>query len=301
MPRVSIGLPVYNGENFLEAALVSLLNQTYEDFELIISDNASSDRTEDICRSYASKDKRIKYFRNDTNRGAIFNYNQVFELSSGEYFKWAAHDDVVADRFLEKAVSVLDRDPAVVICLSKVKFIDDRGAILERYNYRSRGLSIRASERFCDLVISTHIVTEIFGLIRTSVLKRVGPQGGYVGSDRVMLGELALMGQFYEIPEYLFFHREHAKTASNLYSDPRLYDVWYAPERANKYIRFPYWKLLIEYLRSIRNAPLSGRERVRCYLGMLRWLRVFRHRLIDDGLVAMKQSRGYFRRKTVPS
>src|SRR4029079_828820 len=300
MPRVSIGLPVYNGENFLEAALVSLLNQTYEDFELIISDNASSDRTEEICRSYASKDKRIKYFRNDTNRGAMFNYNRVFELSSGEYFKWAAHDDVVADTFLEKAVSALDRDPAVLLCLSKVKFIDDRGAILEQYNPRSRGLSIKAHERFCDLVISTHIVTEIFGLIRASVLKEVGPQGAYVGSDRVLLGELALIGHFYQIPECLFFHREHANTASNLYADPRLYDVWYAPERANKYIRFPYGKLLSEYLRSIRDAPLAGRERVRCYLGMLRWLRVFRHRLIDDVLVAMKQ-RGYFRRKTVPA
>src|SRR6476659_693275 len=297
MPRVSIGLPVYNGENFLEAGLVSLLNQTYEDFELIVSDNASSDRTEEICRSYASKDKRIKYFRNDTNRGAMFNYNRVFELSSGEYFKWSAHDDVVANTFLEKAVSVLDSDPAVVLCLSKVKFIDERGAILEQYNYRPRGLSTRASERFCDLVISTHIITEVFGLIRTSVLKRVMPQGSYVGSDRVLLGELALIGPFYQIPEYLFFHREHPKTASNFYRDPLLYDVWYAPERANQRIRFPNWRLLKEYLRSIRQAPLSGRERVRCYLGMVLWLRAFRARLIDDGLVVMKQSTGYFRRK----
>ena len=298
MPRVSIGLPVYNGERFIEAALASLLSQTYEDFELIISDNASSDRTEEICRSYASKDKRIKYFRSDTNRGAAFNYNRVLELSSGEYFKWAAHDDVVADRFLEKAVPVLDRDPTVVLCLSKVKFIDERGAILDQYNYRSRGLSIRAYERFCDLVISTHIVTEVFGLIRASVLNRT-PHGGYTGSDRVLLGELALIGRFYEVPEYLFFHREHSQTASNLHCDPRLYDVWYAPERAKTHFRFPTWKLLIEYLRSIRDAPLSGRERVRCYLGMVRWLRAFRYKLIDDGLVAMRQITGNFRRKSV--
>ena len=290
MPRVSIGLPVYNGENFLEAALVSLLNQTYEDFELIISDNASSDRTEEICRSYISKDKKIKYFRSDTNRGAAFNFNRILELSSGEYIKWAAHDDVVADRFLEKAVSVLDRDPAVVLCLSKVKFIDEQGAILDQYNYRSRGLSIRADERFCDLVISTHVNTEIFGLIRASALKRT-PHGGYAGSDRVLIGELALIGRFYEVPEYLSFHREHSQRASNLHRDLRSYDGWFAPERAKKRIRFPTWKLLIEHLRSIRDAPLSGRERVRCYLGMVRWLRAFRCRLIDDVLVAMKQSR----------
>jgi glycosyltransferase involved in cell wall biosynthesis len=281
--------------------VVSLLNQTYEDFELIISDNASSDRTEEICRSYASKDKRIKYFRSDTNRGAMTNYDRVLELSSGEYFKWAAHDDVVADTFLEKAVSVLDKDPTVVLCLSKVKFIDEHGAILDQYNRRSRGLSIRAHERFCDLVISTHIVTELFGLTRASVLKRMPLQGRYVGSDRVLLGQLALMGQFYEIPEYLFFHREHSQTASNVHRDPRSYDVWYAPERANKRIRFPNWNLLRHHLRSIRNAPLSRRERGLCYLGMVRWLRAFWRRLIDDVLVVMKQSRGYFRRKTVPA
>jgi len=300
MPRVSIGLPVYNGENFLEAAVVSLLNQTYEDFELIISDNASSDRTEEICRFYASKDKRIKYFRSDTNRGGAFNYNRVHELSSGEYFKWAAHDDVVADTFLEKAVSVLDSNPAVILCLSKVKFIDEQGAILDQCDRRSRGLSIRADERFFDLVISTHINTELFGLIRASVLKR-SPKGGYAGSDRVLLGELALSGRFYQIPEYLFFHREHSQTASNVHLDLRMFDSWFAPERAKKRFRFPSWKLLVEHLRSIRDAPLSRRERVRCYLGMVRWLRAFRHRLIDDVLVATKQSRGYFRRKTMPA
>ena len=303
MPRVSIGLPVYNGENFLEAALVSLLNQTYKDFELIISDNASSDRTEDICRSYASKDKRIKYFRNDTNRGAMFNFNRVFELSSGEYFKWAAHDDAHADTYLEKCVSMLDQHDSAVLCLPKVRFINGKGEIIDdiRPGSRSRGLSPTPHERFFDLVVSDHIITEIFGLIRTSALKRIPPQGSYVGSDRVMLGQLALRGHFYEVPEYLFFHRQHPQKASNLHRDPLLYDVWYAPERANKRFRFPNWKLLIEHLRSVRDAPLSGRERVRCYLAMVRWLRAFRHRLIDDALVAMKQSRGYFRRKTMPA
>ena len=99
-PRVSIGLPVYNGENFLEFALDSILGQTFQDFELIISDNASTDATESICRRYAAKDSRIRYYRNPNNQGAAQNYNRVFALARGEYFKWAAHDDVCKPNYL---------------------------------------------------------------------------------------------------------------------------------------------------------------------------------------------------------
>jgi glycosyltransferase involved in cell wall biosynthesis len=90
IPRVSIGLPVFNGEKYLAEALDSILSQTYRDFKLIISDNASTDRTEQICREYAAKDRRIRYYRNEKNIGAPKNFNRVFELSSGKYFRWDA-------------------------------------------------------------------------------------------------------------------------------------------------------------------------------------------------------------------
>src|SRR5882762_1549884 len=115
MPRISIGLPVYNGENFITDALESILGQTYTDFELIISDNASTDRTEALCKSYAARDPRIRYWRNAENLGAARNFNRVFELSSGEYFKWTAHDDVLAPDYLEKCIEASDRDPSVVL------------------------------------------------------------------------------------------------------------------------------------------------------------------------------------------
>ncbi len=124
MPRVSVGLPVYNGENFIKDALDSILAQTFEDFELIISDNASTDGTQQICRQYTSKDQRIRYIRNDGNIGASKNFNQVFELSSGEYFKWIAHDDLCAPEFLERCVEVLDQDPSIVLCFARPKAID---------------------------------------------------------------------------------------------------------------------------------------------------------------------------------
>lgn len=122
--RVSIGMPVYNGEPFLRETLDAILAQTFRDFELIISDNASTDATEQICREYAAQDKRISYSRNQQNIGASANFNRVFKLSSGEYFKWSAADDLHASDFLAKCVEILDRDRSVVLCHSQVQIIN---------------------------------------------------------------------------------------------------------------------------------------------------------------------------------
>src|SRR5262249_36899823 len=147
-PRVSIGMPVYHGEPFLKEALDSILAQTYSDFELIISDNASTDRTQEICTAYAAKDKRIQYSRNDKNLGAAKNYNRVFELSSGEYFKWAAHDDICAPDFLVRCITVLDQDPSVVLCYPREIGIDEQGKFLGNRPYKLDTSLTKPSERF---------------------------------------------------------------------------------------------------------------------------------------------------------
>src|SRR5262249_60446249 len=104
----SVGLPVFNGESYLESAITSVLGQTFEDFELIICDNASTDRTAEICNDYAARDSRIRYFRNPRNLGAAPNYNLAFSQARGRYFKWLAHDDRMRPSFLAKTVRVLD-------------------------------------------------------------------------------------------------------------------------------------------------------------------------------------------------
>src|ERR1041385_3327059 len=110
-PKVSVGLPVYNAENYLDDTLRNLLSQSYRDFELIISDNASTDTTEEICRDYAAKDQRIMYQRNNCNMGIAWNHNRVFHLSSGEFFMWAAHDDVRTTDYISQCVAALETDP----------------------------------------------------------------------------------------------------------------------------------------------------------------------------------------------
>lgn len=101
IPKVSIGMPVFNGELFIREALDSLLAQTFIDFELIISDNASTDGTESICREYAVKDSRIRYVRQPKNRGGIFNLQFLLDEAVGEYFMWAAADDVWSDNWID--------------------------------------------------------------------------------------------------------------------------------------------------------------------------------------------------------
>src|SRR5215470_5950299 len=146
--RVSIGLPVYNGAHFLKEALDALLSQTFGDFELIISDNASTDGTQEICRAYASIDRRIRYYRHEQNRGAAWNHNNVFRLSTSEYFKWAAHDDVCAPQYLERCVKVLDHTHVTVLCYTQSIIIDEHGKHLRHYSARCGVRSPRPYERF---------------------------------------------------------------------------------------------------------------------------------------------------------
>jgi glycosyltransferase involved in cell wall biosynthesis len=152
-PRVSMGMPVYNGEKYIEEAIESILAQTYIDFELIISDNASTDRTQEICQGYADHDERIRYYRNPTNLGAAPNYNRTFQLSSGEYFKWAEDDDLIATDFLVKCVEVLDQDPNIVLCFPIARVIDENGTILGDYEYKSDTSSPEPHIRFRNLVL----------------------------------------------------------------------------------------------------------------------------------------------------
>ena len=106
-PKVSIGMPVYNGEKFIRETLDSLVMQTFTDFELIISDNNSKDNTEAICREYTVKDKRIRYVRQSENRGQLLNFQFVLNEAVGEYFMWASADDLFSPKWLANLTSSL--------------------------------------------------------------------------------------------------------------------------------------------------------------------------------------------------
>lgn len=264
MPTLSIGLPIYNGDNFGEHAIRSLLAQTYTDFELIIADNASTDRTAEICRSYAAQDPRIRYFRHAENMGAAYNFNFAFAQASGRYFKWASHDDVLAPAYLARCVEALDRDEAMVLSHTRTNLIDAQGAHLEDDNYPMRLASDRAHERFRDLSIIRHDCFLVFGVIRRDALQQTPLIGNYVGSDRVLLCELALHGKFFEAPEFLFSRRRHSGTSCDL-SEREERVAWFDPTKAGT-ITYPNWRILQECAAAIQRAPQPAATKLRCHL-----------------------------------
>lgn len=276
-PRVSIGLPVYNGENYLESTLDALLAQTFTDFELIISDNASTDRTQEICLDYAARDRRIRYVRNATNIGAVKNYNQTVALARGTYFKWNGHDDPCAPTFLEQCVAALDRDPSVVLAYTKSRIIDEQGKdravhlLTAIENKRKRRISApQAHQRFYDAVIHFPLVA-IFGVMRLDVLKKTPLHGAYISADMVLLGELAILGRFYEVPAFLMYRRIHGEQPWMMTMDMRVWAAWYDPSKGKKW-EIPHWRLFWEYLASIKRAAPNARVALWCYLVMVIWV-----------------------------
>jgi glycosyltransferase involved in cell wall biosynthesis len=285
-------MPVYNGENFVREAIESILGQTFGDFELVLSDNASTDSTEEICREYAHLDARVTYHRNAENIGASGNYTRAFELTRGEYFKWAAHDDVCLPGFLASCVHVLDADPSVVLCCARTRTIDAHGCPGKRWPSRPAAAADDPATRFQE-VLARNDTFPIWGVMRREVLERTPLLGSYPEHDRPLLAELSLYGRFHEIDEFLFLEREHVGRSVRAYDARRPHEavVWYDPRQAGKLI-FPAWRLLREYLAAVRRAPLSAGERARCHLLIGRWAMRSRRELLRDLQLAAARGRG---------
>jgi glycosyltransferase involved in cell wall biosynthesis len=301
-PLVSIGLFVYNGDRFLEAAIESILNQTFKDFELIISDNCSTDRSEEICRRYAEQDSRIRYYRADRNRGAGWNLRNVYFKATGKYFKWAAHDDMIQLDFLRLCVDALEADDSLVVAHSLTRVIDEQGQFVENYEWHFRTESPDPVVRFKDLLLNDHLCYQIFGVMRMSALKTLPPQGSYVNSDGVLLAQMGLIGRFCEIPEFLFMATRHSKQSTQVkpvrLKAPRFRltnrhgtlpgPEWWDPNKTTS-ITFPEWRMLREYFLTITQAPVTPWQRLRCYLLLLPWLWKHFRRMGKDLLIAADQ------------
>jgi glycosyltransferase involved in cell wall biosynthesis len=301
-PRLSIGLPVYNGERYLAEAVDSLLTQSFDDFELIISDNASTDRTSDICRRYAQQDSRIHYYRQPQNIGLAPNHNFVVEQARGEYFKWAASDDLYGHDLLLRCVAALDRQPEVVLADSWTAAVDGAGKVTQAYGYPLATDRPTAPERFRSFLFGNSGMFEAgeddgrrltrfdnqgilraddqYGVIRTDVLRKVAPLGSYHHADRILMAEILLHGPFHETPEWLYFRREHEERAyraglGNGRSAIQNRAVIHDPGRASRF-RHPTIRLVVEYLMgyvwAIRRAPLSHAERRACYRELVAWM-----------------------------
>jgi glycosyltransferase involved in cell wall biosynthesis len=271
-PRLSIGLPVYNGEKYLAESFDALLGQTYDDFELIVSDNASTDGTAEICRRYMKQDSRIRYVYQPRNLGAAANHNFVVGEARGELFKWAAADDIYAPDLLKYCVDALDEYPHVVLAHSWTALIDSAGKVTEEIEYPLATASLQAPERFRSMLYGK-AGDDIYGVIRTEVLRRTSLHNSYHHSDRTITAEIALRGPFYQVPDWLYFRRDHPDRAERARPTVRSRCANMDPRRADR-LRHPTIRLYTEYLwgfvAAIRHAPLSPADRRQCY-GCLAW------------------------------
>jgi glycosyltransferase involved in cell wall biosynthesis len=278
--KLSVGLPVRNGEKYLEQALESLLDQSFSDFELIVSDNASTDRTPAIARLFASRDERVRYTRSETNLGAAANFNRVFQLSSGRYFKWAAYDDVCGRDFLLRCVESLDGDSRLILAYPRIVWIDEGGNQVQPVRSRLSVTSPMPSARFGNVMSVLNWCLPIFGAIRREALEMTSLMTS-VGSDHVLLAELSLHGRFHEIPEALFFHRHHRERYVNSHQTVRQKADWWDPAW-RRTLRMPKWHQLSRYIAAIGRAPLSTRERLACYVHVGHWVMRSAGSLMED-------------------
>lgn len=268
-PRVTIGIPVYNGGRYLAEAIEAALGQTFRDLELVISDNASTDGvTEAICREHAARDPRVRYYRNARNMGASWNYNRVVALARGAYFKWASANDTFHETYVARCVEVLDSRSDVVLCYGRTLLVNDETGETREYADRLHLDQPRPSERWEVLLRTIGLNNAMNGLVRIDVLRKTAGLAPYTESDINLVAELALHGKFHEIPEPLF-RRRVTPSASTQRFRGDLHKIYgfYDPRLADRIV-FPVWRQNFERWRAIRRAPIPREERARLY----RWL-----------------------------
>jgi glycosyltransferase involved in cell wall biosynthesis len=285
-PIVTLGVPVYNGEAFVAEALESLLAQTYRNFEIVISDNASTDRTAAICQEFAARDSRIRYVRQKENRGSVNNFNCLVALARGRYFKWAASDDICCPTYLESVVAVLEAEPDIVWCHSESGKIDEHGKVLSVSDPAAEGLahtreagfprqdhdSDQRHRRFRGILLGTSWCADAYAVIRKSALEKTYLLPHCYGSEKVLMGELGLMGCYKEVPETLFYQRVHSNASGSLQNKEQQAAFALASPKKKKRFSATRLALLKGHFNAVNHVPMSFADRLRCYGVILQYL-----------------------------
>jgi len=290
--KVIVGLPVYNGQKYLGAAIESHLSQSFGDFDLVISDNGSTDATPEICGNYARKDKRIKYLRSPENRGILWNHRRVFEAieSPNQYFRWAGADDIMEPGLLQAMVEVLNARPEVEAVVPDTKNIDDHGEII---GSMSRTLDLQSSdvfERAHAVLVANYQHVIAYGLLRASTLRLMRTRPDYIGWDPVFVWELALRGQMVQSAGPALLRRFHTGSISRVKTGKEM-RKWVEPN-SKAGMNFPHWTWAYERARALIASPLSTRDRLRIGLFLTRATLWQRGALVRDVIQAARRALG---------
>lgn len=288
-------MPVYNGQEYLQDAIDAILRQSFEDFELIISDNCSTDRTAEICETLAARDARIRFVRQSKNLGAIGNFNALVHLANGRYFKWAAHDDLMEPSFLQRCVDALDQDESLAWCHSRSDMIDaggrsfreilppddpalrvdSDGEVAWEGHPRDGVDSHDPIARFKGVILGTNWCVDSYGLFRLESLKQTRLLLPFYGAEKVLMGEISLLGRYHEVPELLFYQRVHDNASSNLNSASEQANFADSKRKASPFVstRLP---ILKAHFGAVVHASLSGSQKLRGWMVVLQYVFQFK-------------------------
>ena len=280
-PPLSIGLPVYNGADYLEQSVDALLGQSFGDFELILLSNASIDGTDDICRRYERDDERVRFIRQPVNVGAARNHTDVFREARAPLFKWASADDLYARELLERCVQLLEDRPDIVLAHSLTAAIDEDSNLIQALEYPLATDDPRPARRLESLLFGGDAMPgavaadDFYGVIRSDVLRRVRPHDSFYHADQTFMSELALRGPFAMVPEWLFFRRHHSARAFKANPTVRSWCANLDPRRSDG-LRHPTVRLVAEYgwerMALIHRSPISTADKRACYAVTARWM-----------------------------
>jgi glycosyltransferase involved in cell wall biosynthesis len=266
-PLVSVGMPVYNEVRFIAAAIGSLLEQTYSNLELIISDNGSTDGTGEISESFALRDGRVRYVRNPRNIGATQNFANAQALATGKYFMWAGGHDLWDPDLVEKSVQALESHPDAVVATASCRWIDGAGAPLARESGWTDTRGMSSVERFFTIMWGN--MHPILGLMRLDALRQTSGVRAGMGADLLLLSELALLGHFLHVPTTAWCRREIRPDES--------YEAMLRRHRSDEYglvrrgvaSRCPTLALGARLVATAWRAPLSAWHRILICAGVL--------------------------------
>jgi glycosyltransferase involved in cell wall biosynthesis len=279
-PRVSIGMPMYNGERYIREAIESILKQTFTDLELIISDNASTDRSFEICREYANRDPRVVLLRNPVNLGANPNYRLVAKAARGEFFKWQSANDLLSTDYIERCVAALDRQPQAVLAYGRTVIFENDPKAGTEYDDRMELQDDNGFERYKRCIEGLRLNNVINGLIRSDVLGKTSLMPDYHSSDNVVLGELALAGKFALVADTHFYRRMDLESATRLQSTETVRLHHYPQNNFGSF--FQNWKLSFGLLGAVIDSDLTFRRRMSAYGFVARHLYWQSPRLLGD-------------------
>lgn len=261
-------MPAYNAAGTLESAVECLLSQTFGDFVLVISDNASADDTLTIARRFERQDSRVRVVAHPQNIGANLNYAGLVRHASGEYFKWASSNDWCAPTFLQRCVEVLDSRADVVIAVPRCRSFASNPSEYTTYPHDIDALQDDPVARFRHVYYHLALNNVFNGVIRMSALKRTRGVEHYPSSDVILMVHMALLGKLFLLDEALFYRRLEAKSATHLMTPEQVHRHHYPTTTSRALL--PSWRRALALLDAVVTSPLGANAKARALLAVAR-------------------------------